>query len=211
MRLLTSIRFRRCGTSVAATRTILGFFLHALFRSRRGRNPGSGSATSNEARDTPFTDRVFASPSSRAHRRTLARRRLCARSMHRPREASYKIRSSRLHRRGQLHKQGRFGKAAQLPRAFQQQRLSRLCRDLCGIQRSGLRPCKAIHRPWRAVHGQSDPEGLEGIAVRITHLEAGLASDVQPSRKRLGLISGLGRSSGHSDFGNRTDRRSSAS
>ena len=111
--------------------------------------------------------RVFESPSIHPSR-TLARSTLRP-VQHRPREASYKI-FQPLHRRG-TRKQCRFEKDAQPESPG---RTLQLCLDL-EIQKIGA-GVQGDPQTLRAVHPQSDPEGHEGNAVRIKHLEAGAAS-----------------------------------
>ena len=112
--------------------------------------------------------RVFESPSIHPSR-TRARSTLRP-VQHRPREASYKI-FQPLHRRG-TRKQCRFEKDAQPERSGEG--LSN-CVSILRFRKSA-RACKAIHRPCEQSTPQSDPEGHEGNAVGIKHLEAGAAA-----------------------------------
>ena len=54
--------------------------------------------------------------------------------------------------------------------------------------RKSARACKGDPQTLRAVHPQSDPEGHEGNAVRIKHLEAGAAA---PRLEYVTAVSGL--------------------
>ena len=123
--------------------------------------------------------RVFESLSIHLSR-TLARSTLRL-VQHRPREASYKI-FQPLHRWG-TRKQCRFEKDAQPESPG---RTLQLCLDLA-IQKIGA-GVQGDPQTLRAVHLQSDPEGHEGNAVRIKHLEAGAAA---PRLENVTAISGL--------------------